>query len=74
MGRRAGAGTSPCGPARPTYQGSRLVAVAAYHGPALRHLPAAITVTTRLPASMVLYNLAPPPTGKRSRPRLSVQS
>lgn len=47
-----------------------LVADAAYHGPALRHLPARITVTTRLPASAVLYDLAPAPTGKRGRPRL----
>lgn len=47
-----------------------LVADAAYHGPALRHLPCRITVTTRLPASAVLYDLAPPPTGKRGRPRL----
>ena len=47
-----------------------VVADAAYHGPALRHLPARITVTTRLPASAVLYDLAPPPTGKRGRPAL----
>jgi hypothetical protein len=47
-----------------------LVADAAYHGPALRHLPARITVTTRLPAGAVLYALAPAPTGKRGRPRL----
>ncbi|MGH3634868.1 MAG: IS701 family transposase, partial [Mycobacterium sp.] len=47
-----------------------VVADAAYHGPALRHLPAAITLTTRLPASAVLYNLAPPPTGRRGRPAL----
>lgn len=47
-----------------------LVADAAYHGPALRHLDARITVTTRLPASAVLYGLAPPPTGRRGRPRL----
>lgn len=46
-----------------------VVADAAYHGPALRHLPGRITVTTRLPASAVLYDLAPPPTGKRGRPR-----
>jgi hypothetical protein len=45
-----------------------VVADAAYHGPALRHLPGRITVTTRLPASAVLYDLAPPPTGKRGRP------
>jgi hypothetical protein len=47
-----------------------VVADAAYHGPALRHLPARITVTTRLPANAVLYDLAPAPTGKRGRPRL----
>jgi hypothetical protein len=47
-----------------------VVADAAYHGPALRHLPARITVTTRLPANAVLYDLAPPPTGKRGRPAL----
>ncbi|MEY9935671.1 hypothetical protein ABH926_010357, partial [Catenulispora sp. GP43] len=47
-----------------------VVADAAYHGPALRHLPSRITVTTRLPASAVLYGLAPAPTGKRGRPRL----
>jgi hypothetical protein len=40
-----------------------VVADAAYHGPALRHLPARITVTTRLPANAVLYALAPPATG-----------
>ncbi|MBR7827910.1 transposase [Actinospica sp. MGRD01-02] len=47
-----------------------VVADAAYHGKALRHLPASITVTTRLPKSAVLYDLAPPPTGKRGRPAL----
>ena len=47
-----------------------VVADAAYHGPALRHLPARISVTTRLPTSAVLYDLAPEPTGKRGRPRL----
>jgi len=47
-----------------------VVADAAYHGPALRHLPARIAVTTRLPASAVLYDLAPLPSGKRGRPRL----
>ena len=47
-----------------------VVADAAYHGSALRQLPARITVTTRLPASAVLYDLAPPPSGKRGRPRL----
>jgi hypothetical protein len=47
-----------------------VVADAAYHGPALRHLPERITVTTRLPSSAVLYDLAPVPTGRRGRPRL----
>lgn len=47
-----------------------VVADAAYHGRALRHLPEAITLTTRLPASAVLFDLAPPPTRKRGRPRL----
>lgn len=47
-----------------------VVADAAYHGPALRHLPGRITVTTRLPANAVLYALAPAPTGRRGRPRL----
>jgi len=37
---------------------------------ALRHLPETITFTTRLPANAVLYDLAPPPTGKRGRPAL----
>jgi hypothetical protein len=47
-----------------------VVADAAYHGKALRHLPETITITTRLPANAVLYDLAPPPTGKRGRPAL----
>jgi hypothetical protein len=47
-----------------------VVADAAYHGRALRHLPASITVTTRLPKSAVLYAPAPAPTGKRGRPAL----
>lgn len=37
-----------------------VVADAAYHGPALKTLPAAVTWTTRLPANAVLYALAPP--------------
>ncbi len=41
------------------------VADAAYHGPALRDLPRRVTITTRLPANAVLYELAPPRTGKR---------
>lgn len=41
---------------------------AAYHGRAL--LVPGLTWTTRLPANAALYGLAPPPTGKRGRPRL----
>ncbi|KUO14342.1 hypothetical protein [Streptomyces dysideae] len=40
------------------------------NGRALRDLPDHITFTTRLPASAVLYGLAPPPTGRHGRPRL----
>jgi hypothetical protein len=47
-----------------------VVADAAYHGKTLRDLPATCTFTTRLPASAVLYDLAPPRTGKRGRPAL----
>nr|WP_173264262.1 transposase [Streptomyces pacificus] len=47
-----------------------VVADAAYHGKALRDLPPSVTFTTRLPANAVLYDLAPPPTGRRGRPRL----
>jgi hypothetical protein len=47
-----------------------VVADAAYHGKALRNLPATCTFTTRLPACAVLYDLAPPRTGKRGRPAL----
>ncbi|MGW3722352.1 IS701 family transposase [Streptomyces sp. NPDC005133] len=47
-----------------------VVADAAYHGKALRNLPATCTFTTRLPAGAVLYGLAPPRTGKRGRPAL----
>ncbi|WP_370343029.1 transposase [Catenulispora sp. MAP5-51] len=46
-----------------------VVADAAYHGPALRHSPTQITFTTRLPANAVLFDLAPPPTGKRGQPK-----
>jgi hypothetical protein len=46
-----------------------VVADAAYHGPALRDLPANVTWTCRLPKTAVLYALAPPRTGKRGRPR-----
>ena len=37
-----------------------VVADAAYHGPALKTLPASVTWTTRLPVNAVLYALAPP--------------
>ncbi|MEV0113271.1 transposase [Streptomyces sp. NPDC050844] len=55
----------------------RLIADAAYHGPALRHLPAGVTLTTRLPKTAVLYEPTPaegrpPGHGDRTRrpPRL----
>ncbi|HXP21699.1 MAG TPA: transposase [Streptosporangiaceae bacterium] len=53
------------------FPGRRLhvVADAAYHGPALRTLPANVTWTCRLPKTAVLYGLAPPRTGRRGRPR-----
>jgi hypothetical protein len=44
-----------------------VVGDAAYHGKPL--LIAGITITTRLPANAALFALAPPPTGKRGRPR-----
>ncbi|MFC0844763.1 transposase [Streptomyces noboritoensis] len=47
-----------------------VVADAAYHGRALRDLPGRATFTTRLPSNAVLYDLAPPPTGRPGRPRL----
>ncbi|MGH3226559.1 MAG: IS701 family transposase [Streptosporangiaceae bacterium] len=46
-----------------------VVADAAYHGPALRDLPPSVTWTSRLPRNAVLYDLAPPRTGHRGRPR-----
>jgi hypothetical protein len=46
-----------------------VVADAAYHGPALRALPANVTWTCRLPRTAVLYDLAPPRTGRRGRPK-----
>jgi DDE superfamily endonuclease len=47
-----------------------VVADAAYHGPAIKHLPPAVTWTCRLRANAVLYDLAPPrPPGTRGRPR-----
>jgi transposase len=45
-----------------------VVADAAYHGPALRDLPANVTWTTRLPKNAVLYDLAPPRVRKPGRP------
>ena len=53
-------------PGRPIH----VVADAACRGPALRHLPPAVTWTCRLHANAVLYDLAPPrPPGTRGRPR-----
>ena len=47
-----------------------VVADAACHGPALKHLPPAVTWTCRLRANAVLYDLAPDrPPGTRGRPR-----
>jgi hypothetical protein len=56
--------------ARVPGQRVHVVADAAYHGKALRDLPTTVTWTTRLPRNAVLYHRAPPPTGKRGRPRL----
>jgi len=47
-----------------------VVADSAYAGRTLRTLPACITWTTRLRRNAALYELAPPRTGKRGRPRL----
>jgi DDE superfamily endonuclease len=47
-----------------------VVADAAYATRELRGLPARVTVTSRLRRNAVLYDLAPPRTGKRGRPRL----
>ena len=53
-------------PGRPIH----VVAGAACHGPALKHLPPAVTWTCRLRANAVLYSLAPDrPPGTRGRPR-----
>jgi hypothetical protein len=53
-------------PGRPIH----VVADAAYHGPAIKHLPPSVTWTCRLRANAVLYSLAPPrPPGTRGRPR-----
>jgi len=46
-----------------------VVADAAYHGPALRTLPGNVTWTCRIPRKAALYDLAPPRTGRRGRPR-----
>jgi len=46
-----------------------VVADAAYHGPALRALPANVTRACRLARTAVLYDLAPPRTGRRGWPR-----
>ena len=46
-----------------------VVADAAYHGPALRTLPGNVTWTCRISRNAVLYDLAPPRTGRRGRPR-----
>jgi hypothetical protein len=47
-----------------------IVADAAYATGELAGLPARVTVTFRLRKNAVLYDLAPPRTGKRGRPRL----
>ena len=47
-----------------------VAADSACYGPALRHLPPAVTWTCRLRANAVLYDLAPPrPPGTKGRPR-----
>ena len=46
-----------------------LVADAADHGKPLQDLPERVTWTTRIQRNGVLYQPAPPPTGKRGRPR-----
>ena len=46
-----------------------LVGDAAYVGKPLRGLPAHVTVTARLRCDAALYQPAPPPTGRRGRPR-----
>ncbi len=45
-----------------------VAADAAYHGPALKTLPATVTWTTRLPRNAVLYGPAPPRVRKPGRP------
>ena len=46
-----------------------VVADSAYAGKALRALPSQISWTTRLRSNAALYELAPPRTGRRGRPR-----
>ncbi|MGH8972799.1 MAG: IS701 family transposase [Acidimicrobiia bacterium] len=46
-----------------------VVADSAYAGKALRGLPGAVTWTTRLRSNAALYELAPPRTGRRGRPK-----
>lgn len=46
-----------------------VVADSAYAGKTLRGLPATVTWTTRLRSNAALYDLAPPRTGRRGRPR-----
>jgi hypothetical protein len=46
-----------------------LVGDAAYIGTPLQALPAQVTVTARLRCDAALYQPAPPPTGRRGRPR-----
>jgi hypothetical protein len=47
-----------------------LVGDAAYIGKPLQGLPAQVTVTARLRCDAALYQPAPPPTGRRGRPRV----
>ena len=47
-----------------------VVADSAYAGRALRGLPGSVTWTTRLRSNASLYELAPPRSGRRGRPRL----
>jgi hypothetical protein len=47
-----------------------VVADSAYAGKALRRLPGSVTWTTRLRSNASLYELAPPRTARRGRPRL----
>jgi hypothetical protein len=51
-------------------RGIHVVADAAYAAGELRHLPAWVSVTSRLRKNAVLYDLTPPRTGRRGRPRL----